>query len=207
MQVVVLNWNNYLGRGDEYVAKMRSMVSRHLTIPHEFVIVTEKDLPPGKDGWFNKLSLLEMFDDEVLYLDLDVIVSGSIDSIVETARTDPTRIWARDDFSYSAVNPKPLSASDIKYLGAPGTINSSVMWWKGKRDMTAANQYIAECHGDQGIITKLFWPDGIGLLPNDSVRSYKYHYRRDGSYGPITVFHGQPKMHEVRDQWVIEHWR
>lgn len=100
LRVVVLNWRDYLGMGDKYVQRMRDMVSRNLTIDHEFVVVTEDDIPDGRDGWFNKLYLLEMFDGEVLYLDLDLNIEGSLDPIVEAARAEPDCIWARNDFSY-----------------------------------------------------------------------------------------------------------
>jgi hypothetical protein len=195
--VVCLNWNDYLGRGAEYVGKLQRAVARNLTVPHEFVEVTEADLPPGRSGWFYKLNLLEMFDGPVLFLDLDVIVSGNIDHLVEIARNDPTRIWARDDWSYPVTNPR---------YGKEATINSSVMLWHGRKDMAGAERLIPVTHGDQGIITQLFWPHGIGLLPGDSIRSYKYDVRNGKSPGPITVFHGAPKCHDIRDPWVKQHW-
>jgi hypothetical protein len=198
LSVICLNWGNYLGRGAEYVGKLQRAVSRNLTVPHEFVEVTERDLPEGRDGWFNKLHLLEMFDGPCLFSDLDVIVSGNIDHLVEIARNDPTRIWARDDWSYPVTNPR---------YGKEATIKSSVMLWHGRKDMAGAERLIPVTHGDQGIITQLFWPHGIGLLPGDSIRSYKYDVRNGGKTpGPITVFHGNPKPHEVRDPWVKQHW-
>lgn len=198
LTVACLNWGDYLGRGAEYVDKLQRGVARHLTIPYRFQVVTERDLPKGRKGWFNKLHLLELFDGEVLYLDLDVIVSGSIDRIVEIGRTDPSRIWARDDWSYPVTTPRH---------GLEATVNSSVMLWRGRKDMSGAERLIPITHGDQGIITQLFWPHGIGLLPGELVKSYKYDVQREGlAPGPITVFHGNPKPHEVRDDWVREHW-
>jgi hypothetical protein len=197
IQVVCLNWRDYLSRGAEYVAKLQRAVARNLTVPHEFVTVTEKDLPAGRTGWFNKLHLLEMFDGPVLFLDLDVVLSGSIDHLVELAATDPLRIWARDDWSYPVTNPRN---------GREATINSSVMLWSGRKDMGGAERLIPKTHGDQGIITQLFWPHGIGLLPGDSIKSYKYDVRQGKTAGPITVYHGNPKPHEVKDDLVRTHW-
>jgi hypothetical protein len=197
LTVVALNWGDYLGRGTEYVGKLQRAVARNLTVPHEFVEVTERDLPVGRQGWFNKLHLLEMFDGPVLFLDLDVIVTGNIDHLVEIARADKTRIWARDDWSYPVTNPR---------YGKEATINSSVMLWHGRKDMDGAEALIPKTHGDQGIITQLFWPHGIGLLPGDSIRSYKYDVRQGKSPGPIVVFHGVPKPHDVREPWAVQHW-
>lgn len=198
LTVCVLNWHNYLGRGAEYVEKMRNMVARNLTIPHRFVEVTEHDIPQGRSGWFNKLHLLEMFDGEVLYLDLDIVITGNIDAIVEAGRSDPSRIWARDDWSYPVTRPQ---------LGREATINSSVMYWCGRKDMAGAEALIPVTHGDQGIITQLHWPDRIGLLPNDLVKSYKYDHLQGRGNSPLCVMHGSPKCHEITDRWVVECWR
>lgn len=198
LTVVCLNWREYLGRGAEYVGKLRRGVERHLTVPYRFVEVTERDLPEGRTGWFNKLFLFEMFDGDVLYLDLDVILTANIDHLVYLARTDRTRIWARDDWSYPATNPQH---------GREATINSSVLLWHGRKEMRVTERMLRETHGDQGIITQLFWPDGIGLLPPESVQSYKYDYQRNGDpLAPVVVFHGSPKPHQVTDHWVSEHW-
>lgn len=207
MKVVCLNWNNYLGRGAEYVGKLENMVRRNLTLPYEFVCLTEDDLPEGKRGWWNKLTLLEMFDGEVLYLDLDLVIGANIDHLVRLARTDPTRIWMRDDFSYSIVNPRAdLDAYTRRQLGGPGCCNSSVMMWSGKRDMSGAAGMVADMHGDQNVISAMFWPDGIGLWPKESVKSYKYHVLRGLGWGDITVMHGEPKNHQIRDPELLKCW-
>ena len=200
LTVCCLNWHNYLGRGAEYVGKLRRGVERHLTVPHTFREVTEADLPTGRTGWFNKLHLLELFDGDVLYLDLDVIVTGCLDPFVDIFKTDTSRIWARDDWSYPVTNPR---------IGLEATINSSVMLWSGRKDMGRLTQRMIDTtHGDQGIITQLFWPHGISLLPGEMVKSYKYDLGRGGQGpGPITVFHGSPKPHQVTDLWVHECWQ
>lgn len=198
LSVVVLNWKDYLSKGNLYVNRMFCMVDRHLTIPHEFVVVTERDLQRDRIGWFAKLELFEMFNGDVFYIDLDCIVSANIDHLVELGRTDRTKIWARDDWSYPVTKPTN---------GREATINSSVMFWHGVKDMRDADALIPKTHGDQGIITQLFWPNGIGLFPNDSIKSYKYDVLQGKDPGPITVFHGEPKNHQVSEAWVNQHWQ
>ena len=201
VKVVCLNWRDYLGMGDRYVANLRGMVRRNLTLPYEFLCVTERDVPDGRTGWWNKLSLLELFDGEVLFFDLDVVITQNIDCLVEAGRIDPGRLWARDDFSYSRVNPKRgLDRDFLRTLGGPGTINSSVMYWRGRRHI----EPLAGAHGDQNAITAALWPDGIGLFGNDVIHSYKYH---PGALAPVVVFHGEPKPHQVGDAWVRDHWQ
>ena len=198
LTVCLLQWNNYLGMGDRYVAAMRGMLSRHLTVPHEVVVVTERDITSDRKGWFVKLDLLEMFDGEVLYLDLDVILTGNIDFLVNYGRKNPYAIWARDDWSYPITRPSN---------GREATINSSVMYWSGRKDMTGAEELIPVTHGDQGIISQLFWPHGIELFPYTQIKSYKYDTLQGRGHGPICVCHGNPKPHELLHlDWVREAW-
>lgn len=205
INVVCLNWNNYLGRGALYVDRLRTMVNRNLTIPYKFIVITERDLPAQRTGWFNKLWLPGMFTGDVLYLDLDVVITKNIDHLVSLAQCDRRRVWMRDDFSYSIVNPRTDLDDEFKrYLGGPGTCNSSVMLWSGRKTIKFSDEFLAQVHGDQNALTALLWPDRIGLLPNDSIKSFKYH---PGEVAPIMVFHGAPKMHEVCESWVDEHWR
>jgi hypothetical protein len=209
LSVVCLNWNNYLDRGNLYVNRLWSMLDRHLTIPHEFIVVTEHDhdLPFGRVGWWNKLSLLNMFDGEVLYLDLDIVISGNIDHLVKLA-CPRSKLWARNDWSYPVSENSRIVgdgyAGPLMENGREATINSSVMYWWGRREIPQREGV----HGDQGCITAALWPDdGIRLFPNEWIKSYKYDYQQGRGYRPITVFHGEPKPHDVDAPFVREHWR
>lgn len=201
LNVVVLNWKNYLGQGGRYVDRMYNMVERHLNQPYEFVEITERDLSSSHTGWFCKLDLFEMFDGEVLYLDLDLVISGDIDCLVDYPRQiGRDCIYARDDWSYPVMHPT---------VGREATINSSVMYWRGSRDMRNADALIPDMHGDQGVLTQLFWASGgIYLYPPEWIKSYKYDYLQGRGYSPICVMHGEPKPHELLDhEWVRDNWR
>lgn len=82
----------------DYVTRLRSMVARHLTLPHHFVCMTDTPellpdwIQPAKIKrpkklvpWWCKLKLFKegMWHGRVLYLDLDVIVTGSLDPIAK----------------------------------------------------------------------------------------------------------------------------
>lgn len=208
--VICLQWHNYLGRGIEYVDKLLNGCRRNITEPVDFYEITERDFPASekREGWWLKLALFEMFNepaDTKLYLDLDVVLCANIDHLIALARTDKSKLWMRDDFSYSMINPRPdLDDSFKKLLGGPGTCQSSVMLWHRAPDLRGADALMNECHGDQNVITKLLWPKGIALLPNDSIKSFKYH---PGETAPIVCFHGAPKMHEITEDYVLRHWR
>lgn len=194
--------------GAEWVIRLRNMVAKHLPVAHEFVCLTDRPVeglactPINNDlpTWWAKVGLFEpgFLSGDKLYLDLDVVITGSLEKLVRCLDGDRSRLWALDDFSYSLVNPKRgMSADAIKLLGGTGTINSSVMLWNGdvaKRVWTRfAPEVMNVLHGDQNWITQALWPDKINLIPPGLVCSYKYHVLRGVPAAPVVVFHGDPK--------------
>lgn len=218
LDVVCVNWRNYQGRGQTYVDCLRRGVERNLTLPHRFTCLTEKELGTSLKGWWVKMLLSEpgRFAGDVLYLDLDVIITSSIDHLVNLAATDRSKLWMREDFSYPYCRPRQdLDPDTRRLLGGPGCCNSSVMLWHAdalapvwSEWQSRSAQLMAERHGDQNVISPIMWPDRIGLLPERSIRSYKYGMVRDElGCAPIVVFHGNPKPHELKDAWLSEHWQ
>ncbi len=217
MRVICVKWGDKYG--PEWVLRLRNMVAKHFTLRHDFVCVTEKpvegvdclpltcDLP----GWWQKVSLFQRgrFPGWNLYLDLDVVITANIDAL---AQSNPSKLYMRDDFSYSLRNPKQgLSEKDREYLGGIGTCNSSVMVWNGDAVPEVWDSFTPEVmqkrHGDQNHISATLYPNKIGFLPDDMVGSYKYGMLRNESVKPVMVFHGNPKMsdlpkgHELRRMW------
>lgn len=117
----------------EYVARLASMVQRHMVQEYEFVCLTDqpKAMPkgvrpitiaspkPGMKGWWSKIELFKpgRFGGRVLYLDLDVLLWDWLDDI------------ANFPASFALV---PDGAPNFK--GAEGLkvvkrFNSSVMVW------------------------------------------------------------------------------
>ncbi len=220
MKVVCVKWGDRYG--SEWVLRLRGMVRQKLTIAHDFECFTDKPvagiecrpLTSGLPTWWSKLELLKpgTFAGDVLYLDLDVVLTANIDRAVEVARTDKSKLWMRDDFSYSLRNPRQgLDARQVEMLGGHGCCNSSVMVWHGDAPRAAWDQFTPDVmekqHGDQNHISRVLWPEKIGFLPDDLVGSYKYGQMRGEAVAPITVFHGSPKMnelhrgHPLRTEW------
>ena len=80
--------------GREWVLRLRSMVSHNLTVPHQFVCLSDVsvqgvDVIPLQTNWPGWWSKIELFGPallsarRVLYLDLDVIINGCLDEMVE----------------------------------------------------------------------------------------------------------------------------
>ena len=218
MRVVCVKWGDKYG--PEWVYNLQRMVSRHLSVPHEFVCMTDEPISgvdcvpcePGLPSWWSKIGLFKpgKFPGLNLYLDLDVVITRNIDGILGEAWRG--KLTARDDFSYSLLKPKQGLGDDmLRLLGGAGTIQSSVMLWHNDDAAAVWAQFtpekIGEVHGDQNYITQVMWPDKIHLLDNAWACSYKYHILQGMPCLPICVFHGNPKVtelpgnHYLRAEW------
>lgn len=182
--VACVQVENYLGRGEEYVETLRSMVGRHLSQPFEFCCIRESDKP----GWFAKCDLFEprRFTGRVFYLDLDTVIVGPLDELAEHRGILHLGQWGwtRNDYG------------------------SGVMVWDAGEHAEIFDRYTPDVpdrfRGDQDWLTHLGgWP----ALPAGLNVSYRYHAKAGPPAGAVTVsFHGSPKPHEVTSGWVPKAW-
>lgn len=185
------------------------MVSRNLSIPFEFDVLTDCTSKfNGRDyakpravrvayfGWWAKIGLFDptLFEPEkrILYLDLDVVVCGSLDRIV------------------SVVEPF-VAIANFSPNRAQSAHNSSVMVWTAGHETPSSifrdfrREYMDKLHGDQCWISQRL-PETPNFSDSD-IKSYKYHTLRGDKGGSVIVFHGKPDPHEVSDPIVAEHWK
>ena len=171
---------------------------------------------PDLPTWWSKVGLFRpgLLPGKNIYLDLDIVITGPI-NLLNTMFV-PGCVVAPDDFSYSLINPKPgIGEAAQRFLGGPGTVNSSVMLWEDDAGLDVwANftpEKMEEVHGDQNWITQALWPKKLSLLPAGMVCSYKYHVIQGQPTLPIVVFHGAPKpsdlgrYHPLAKAWRGEH--
>ena len=65
LTAVCVQTGNYLGRGEEYVRRLKACVDAFLTLPHRFVCLTDAPtagiacLPSRFPGWWEKLRIFE----------------------------------------------------------------------------------------------------------------------------------------------------
>ena len=72
---------------DYYVQRLQREVARNLTVPHQFICVTDREIDgvetraPINDlrGWWGKVNLFshDVCGEQNLYLDLDVVITGT----------------------------------------------------------------------------------------------------------------------------------
>jgi len=216
MQIVCIKWGNKYSH--DYVQNLKAACIRH--IPHDkftcftddpVPLVDNRMLPSDLPTWWSKIGLFRpgLLKGDVLYLDLDVVVTDSIEPFFEAYQSDKTKLWTLDDFGYSLINKRSVDPNTRRLLGGDGTVNSSVMLWRGENPAmhevykNFTREVMDVLHGDQNYITQQLWPGCVGLLPPGVAGSFKYSNRQRF---PITVFHGDPKPDQVTDKWVKENW-
>lgn len=219
-----------------YVDTLYAMVGRNLSVPLRFHVFTEPnravpnhmikhhlqewpEVSNTKKAWWYKM---QMFDprhglERMMYLDLDVVISSSLDWI---QRLDPTYFWAIHDW---------------KRLWKPHWwgINSSMMVWNGQQAAKIWSKFqdlgLSQCvkryHGDQDLISDTIDKTELRYFDHDLVQSWRWQIQDGGmdlktrrylrpAAGSIVmpatavmVFHGRPKPHEVQDPIIQSLWK
>lgn len=190
----------------DYVYNLRNMVRRHLKRPHRFVCITDEPLetietlPPQckYPGWWQKVSLFKpgVATGPSLYIDLDSVVVGSLDKLV-------------DDYAGCELA-IPINWSQSGH----GGLQSSCMVWRGNSAHKIWNSFdfdrdSPDLWGDQEWIYEVFRGQ-ITPIPHPLVCSYKYHCRaqkRPPDGAVVVTFHGKPDPHECRESWIVQEWQ
>ena len=221
--------------GWEYVERLYAMLCKNFSVPVRMHVFTEAYRPvplpmikhtlkdwPGvagrKKAWWYKMQMFspKQFSGRMLYFDLDVVITGSLDSLLSLR---PDYFWTIRDF---------------KYLWKPywRGINSSVMFWNvsefGHIWKTFKAQNITEIMrqypGDQDFLTSIIDPGRLKFIDENWVKSWRWQvldggmdFKRRRYLSPgsgsnidpatkIVVFHGNPKPHELNDANIIRYW-
>lgn len=208
---VCVNSGNYLGRGVEYVNILFDMVVRNISdnIIFEFQVFTDhpegyheaievRSLPGNLSGWWNKLYLFkkELFNenDRIIFLDLDTIIVGGLDSLISYRGEFAT---LRDFW-----RPQGLGPAVIAWRNG-GRANA--IW-----DSFERLGYPQENNrGDQAYIENLdMHPDILQDLYPKEFSSYKSSCQLGIPKGTkVVCFHGLPRPHEITDGWVPNIWK
>jgi hypothetical protein len=190
----------------EWVNKLKAGVSRNLTVPFEFKCLSDIEVPDriplrhNWPGWWSKIEVFRHVTGPTLYLDLDTVVVGNIDHLLETSH----------DFAA------------IRNFHDPKMIGSAVMWfkkpmrhvydrfcekpfkWIDYHERKRDGPYL----GDQAFV----W-DSMGRKVNTfdmekaGIVSYKFHCKNGlPEHARLVCFGGQPKAYEVKADWLERHW-
>ncbi len=214
VNVICMKWGTKYG--PEYVNRLYRGVSKHLARPHRFVCFTDDStgidkgvevkplpslgLPPGPErGWLKLATFAKTLGDLrgiTLFLDVDVIITGSLDVFFEP----PGPFYIMKDF-----NPK-----------RPGVGNSSVYRFVIGEHTAVLSDFVAgfekvkaEHRNEQEYLTAAMKQAGVlHYWPEDWAVSYKKRcippFPRSLWQAPacppqtrIVIFHGHPKPEEA----------
>jgi len=218
--------------GIPYVERLRNMVSRHLSLPYEFVCLTDetKKIDGVRSiiqknagysrGWWHKVHMFDPslpLSGRILYFDLDVIIFNNIDKLAQYRTGD--FVGTRD--------------FNRKFYPTWKKLNSSVLSWNQNTNTDIWKDFVDKpnsalrMHGDQDWIYKLA-NDRLVYFPDEWVQSYKWEIRskqelmvqggkrrfreiKEDILPPaecsVAVFHGDPNPEDVRDPFVIQNWQ
>lgn len=192
-----------------------NMVERNLSLPHEFVCVT--NMPEGIDSririvplpkvpappwsefrpncfrrlWAFSPEARDKLGERIASFDLDCVMVGKLDPLLD--RKDEFVIW-KDQLLPG------------QYNGGFWLLNAgsrTQVWtdWKGQQPKGARGS-------DQGWISAKLrgektWTDTDGVL------SYRKHVQKRSlpKHARIVFFHGKPDPWESKDPWIKEHYR
>lgn len=171
--------------GLEYVTRMRNMIMRWAKPPYEFVCLRDEGDYPG---WWSKIELFRpgRFKGRVVYFDLDSVVVGPLDQLVE----------------HKGI----VNLLDWGWL-TPTLCSSVMIWDAGEHEeiFTQFDRMVPSLfRGDQDWITHL---GGWQALPPQFCKSYRYVCVQQPPAGCVHVsMHGNPKPHEIKTGWVPKSW-
>ena len=193
----------------EYAHKLAAAVRRHSSFQIDFLCLTDDENLKGDfrtiplinnwDGWWSKIELFRpglTEADRILYFDLDTLILRNIDHLLCLQA------------SFAALTPwNPVNR-------AKKQLASGILLW----DHRLYSEYLYngfqdhnDYAGDQAYISDALNSRGYQWVPLQTVAriySYKRQCRqRLPKDAEIVCFHGKPRPHEMKLNWVKENWR
>lgn len=231
MNVVCVNYGTKYPA--EYTRRLYNMVRRNSTGKFDFYVLTDQldaypeehinvvPLDHDDDGWWHKMKLFKkgvLPDGEWIYLDLDVVIVGSIDWLFRHPSFGILRDFIRP--TEGLLGGLEFNSSVMRF----NNTSTHGIWthYIGNKDYWKAQQKRIPFFGDQNVISDYlnYYPDFCNPLPDERCWSYKKGVERgkhagDRSrmfgdtippHGSICVFHGNPNPTEVKTDWVVKNY-
>ncbi len=196
--------------GPEYVLNLHNGIARHLGEEQAHWCLTDdpESLPEGVTaipapdhlpGWWAKIALFSpdmpwAEGDEVLYMDLDVCVTGRLEGLPDGIIKD----WHWPCYNSSVMKWKHGEHREIWDVFDPALINAPSARLAHLLPKDQVNG------GDQEWITAISTWDTFA--PEDFV-SYRDATAWPPDHSRAVIFHGNPKPHEVTEGWVPNVWK
>lgn len=211
-----------------YVAVLRDMVARHLTVPHRFVCLSDADVPCERiplvttwRGFYSKIELYRpgLFTGPVLYFDLDTVIHGNIDELARLAVEVP--FGCVSDPLGGHMNSSVVSfTTDCSFIferfRSVGNLDRRIRhhaWFALRRVGLGGRLKWGSSFGDQGFAEMCLADAGIEITHLDRRLHYcfsTYNFTADAQQEPkgsVCLMMNRPKPHEITTGWIPAHWR
>lgn len=195
------------------VEKLRNQVARHLSLPHEFVCLSDVDVPCKRialqhdwPGWWSKIELFRqgVIESPTVFVDLDMVIMGDFAPIFGCGH----------EFAM------------MHNFNRTGYASSAIMFFNGKAPVDVYKKFVVDAQhwikyhqdhrdgpylGDQAFIWDSLGRD-VPLLNTKEygVRSYRKDILSNGTVPAdtnIVVFGGAYKPSNVSHDWLQAAWR
>ena len=211
---------NGLRRGLSRDIRLHVWTEHDRSVPPHMIKHVLEDLPElnaPKKAWWYKLQMFDPahFSGRLIYLDLDVIVTGDLGWMLEL---DPAYFWTLRDFRYLWRSSHDCMNSSVMIWD---TLRFRDIWADWRRDYT---NIIRRYDGDQDWINQQIPAGQRRYIESARAQSWRWQVL-DGGLDPKTrryrapdtgpqldaatslvIFHGRPKPHQISHQWVSKHW-
>ena len=220
LDVVTFLWGDWgQGNAETYVNNLKQAVKQNLNIPHRFICLSDREIDgvetwpiysPSNLGNLVKLAVYNdyyKFNSRVMLMDLDMIVTGSLDDIasydgelaVRAAFRTREGAWIPDG-DMAIMNLTPQRRRQIWKF-----ISRSISKIEAKTNGAERKFYKAfyqQVFPEIDYIQELF-PGQLLSYKQDSIRT-KGRLPKDAR---IVSFHGKPKPHQAGDNWILKYWK
>lgn len=218
--VCVLKCGGKVGYDATWVEKLQNAVKRNLSIPHEFICLSDVEVPCKRiplehtsnvksPGWWAKMQLFKpgLFDGPVLYLDLDTVITGNLDELINT-------ITAQHDFLMEYDSHFNISSSAVLYWNGDysnvyNEYISKSEYYEEKYSLS--NQGAERLVGDQAVIASLVEHKYINkVCPQEWFHIVtKHDHAMDLSQTKILIFRkAKQKPSTMLDHPLVQlHWK
>lgn len=180
----------------EYVSRLKEGVKEHTTRPHRFVCLTDSDeelpcetipLTEGLPGWWSKLELFKTFWGRTVYFDLDTVIVGNIDPLLDY--DGPAALlqdWYKDETF--------LSTGVMAWNSPLGFVYPT---WVEKKNILQNSRKMDQFFIVEKLKRAKWHVEDVRKIL--SIVSYKKHCLGKGvpDDARIVCFHGNPRPHEA----------
>lgn len=201
----------------ERIDTMYSMLKRNLSVPFEFVVLTNEKVnypsvpyDPNYIKWWMKMGMFKpgLFTGKrVLFIDLGMVIINPIDALFNAQ--EPflmnrgfTGRWEQRDSSVMLFNGDDLLLCDMFEYFAKNAKKTIVTY---PTDQEYIEKYLTLAkNAGRGDYLSIVTQDYI------AVNSYKKHIRNKSfsdEWFDIVSFHGHPKPWEVNERWVEQYYK